>query len=365
MGRTKGKSMEDGVTPTPRSQNPTPQAKENMDKLDTTLKEIRDSRRAIGNRLDMITTDMNIMKDDQAKLSDRLKQTESTVADILQTHNDNKNAIVKLQQQMEALQERIEDREGCSQRNNICTIGLPEGKEGNDPTPYIESWLQSIANDRLSIHFVVERAHRVPGRKPIPGAPAGPVIARILNYRDRDVALQVARELDPIIIDNARISLYPDYALAVQKRRASYQIIKQRLRKMEIKYALLFPAKLCITHNQKTHFFDSSDLVSTWLDENFPYSRLVEQNNGHHAGQLPQHRRDKRNKAQTSQKRTGPTLRQALEGQNNALQTAGYLREINSSPCRTASSIDSIAASDSEGSMALFPDITPQLARDF
>ncbi|KAJ1095558.1 hypothetical protein NDU88_000720 [Pleurodeles waltl] len=180
--------MEDGLTPTTRSQNPTPQAKENMDKLETILKEIRDSRQAIENRLDTITTDMNIMKDDQAKLSDRLKQTESTVADILPTHNDNKNAIVKLQQQMEALQERIEDAEGCSQCNNIRIIGLPEGKEGNDPTRYIESWLQSIAKDRLSIHFVVERAHRIPGRKPIPGAPARPVIARILNYRDRDVA---------------------------------------------------------------------------------------------------------------------------------------------------------------------------------
>ncbi|KAJ1188538.1 hypothetical protein NDU88_005299 [Pleurodeles waltl] len=159
--------MEDGVTPTPRSQNPMPQVKENMDKLDTLLKEIRDSRQAVENRLDMITTDMNIMKDDQAKLSDRLKQTKSTVADILPTH-DNKNAIVKLQQQMEALQERIEDAEGRSRRNKIHIIRLPEGKEGNNPTQYIETWLQSIAKDKLSIHFVVERAHRIPGRKPIP-----------------------------------------------------------------------------------------------------------------------------------------------------------------------------------------------------
>ncbi|KAJ1104039.1 hypothetical protein NDU88_001454 [Pleurodeles waltl] len=336
-----------------------------MDKLDTMLKEIRDSRQAIENRLDMITTDMNIMKDDQAKLSDRLKQTESTVADILPTHNDNKNAIAKLQQQMDALQERIEDAEGHSQHNKILIIGLPEGKEGNDPTRYIETWLQSIAKDKLLIHFVVERAHRIPGRKPISGAPARHVIAQILNYRDRDVTLQVARELDPIIIDNARISLYPDYTMTVQKRRASFQIIKQRLRKMEIKYAILFPAKLRITHNQKMHFFDSPDLVSTWLDKNIPYSRAVEQNNGHHAGQLRQHRRDKRNKDQLSRKRTGPTQRQALEEQNNALQTAGSQRGMNSSPCRTASSLDSNAASDSEGSMVLFPDITPQLARDF
>ncbi|KAJ1215907.1 hypothetical protein NDU88_003514 [Pleurodeles waltl] len=123
--------------------------------------------------------------------------------------------------------------------------------------------------------------------------------------------------------------------------------------------------KLRITHDQKTHFFDSPDLVCTWLDENFPHSRAEEQNSGPHAKQLPQPRRDKRNKAQMLRKRTGPTLCQALEGQNKALQTAGSLREMNSSPCVTASSVDSMAASDSEGSLALFPNITPQIARDF
>ncbi|KAJ1172441.1 hypothetical protein NDU88_004288 [Pleurodeles waltl] len=126
--------MENGVTPTSQDQIPMPQAKENMDKLDTILKEIRDSRKAMENRLGMITMEINIMKDDQAKLSDRLKQTESTVAEILPTHNDNKNAMERLQQQMEILQERVVDAEGCSQRNNIHIIGLPEGKEGSDPT---------------------------------------------------------------------------------------------------------------------------------------------------------------------------------------------------------------------------------------
>ncbi|KAJ1140068.1 hypothetical protein NDU88_006429 [Pleurodeles waltl] len=283
MGRTKGKPIENGVTLTPQDQILTPQAKENMDNLDTILKEIRDSRQAIENKLGMITMEINIIKDDQTKLSDRLKQRESTVAEILLTHNDNKNAIERLQQQMEILQERVEDAEGRSRRNNIHIIGLPEGKEGSNPTRYIETWLQSIAKDRLSVYFVVEIAH----------------------------------------------------------------------------------PKLCITHDQKTHFFDSPDLVCTWLDENIPHSQAEEQNRGPHAKQLPQPRRDKRNKAQILWKRTGPTLCQALEGLNNALQTAHSLREMNSSPCGTASSVDSMAASDSEGSLALFPDITPQIDRDF
>ncbi|KAJ1208754.1 hypothetical protein NDU88_004137 [Pleurodeles waltl] len=84
-----------------------------------------------------------------------------------------------------------------------------------------------------------------------------------------------------------------------------------------------------------------------------------------HAKQLPQPRKDKRNKAQMLRKRAGPTPRQALEGQNNASQSAYSLQEMNSSPRDAASSVDSTAASDSDGSLVLFPDVTPQLARDF
>ncbi|KAJ1123046.1 hypothetical protein NDU88_001519 [Pleurodeles waltl] len=190
--------MDGGEIPTPEDQILILPAKENVDKLDIILQEIKDSRQAIENRLGSITVELNILKDDQTKLSDRLKQTESTLAEILPTHNKNKTAIERLQQQVEVLQEKTEDVEGCSRRNNVRIITLPEGKEGKDPTRYIEIWLQSIATDRLSVHFVVERAHRIPGRKPIPGAPVRPFIAWILNYRDRDVILQVAREMDPI-----------------------------------------------------------------------------------------------------------------------------------------------------------------------
>ncbi|KAJ1204399.1 hypothetical protein NDU88_008177 [Pleurodeles waltl] len=117
------------------------------DKLDIILQEIRDSRQAIEKKLGSITIELNILKDDQKKLSDRLKQAESNVAEILPTHNENKNAIERLQQ----------------------------------------------------------------------------------------------------------------------------QIVKKRLRTEGLKYALLFPARLRVTFNQKTHFFDTPDSACDWLDVTFPH----------------------------------------------------------------------------------------------
>ncbi|KAJ1157400.1 hypothetical protein NDU88_010113 [Pleurodeles waltl] len=75
---------------------------------------------------------------DEMTTTQRLKQTESNVTDILPADMEHKNAIDQLQQQVEALQERVEDAEGRSQRNNVRIIALPEGNEGQNPTQYVE-----------------------------------------------------------------------------------------------------------------------------------------------------------------------------------------------------------------------------------
>ncbi|KAJ1137204.1 hypothetical protein NDU88_003617 [Pleurodeles waltl] len=87
------------------------------------------------------------------------------------------------------------------------------------------------------------------------GGAARSMVARVLKYRDRDTLLRVAREADLIMMDNVRVSLYPDYTLAVQRQRASFQALNKRLRAEGISYPLLFLARLCITDNQKVNFF--------------------------------------------------------------------------------------------------------------
>ncbi|KAJ1166009.1 hypothetical protein NDU88_006421 [Pleurodeles waltl] len=98
MGRTKGKQSEDMERPSPDDPMQATTPGDQADKLDIILQEIRDSRQAIEKKLGSITIKLKILKDDQKKLSDRLKQAESNVAEILPTHNENKNAIERLQQ---------------------------------------------------------------------------------------------------------------------------------------------------------------------------------------------------------------------------------------------------------------------------
>ncbi|KAJ1178456.1 hypothetical protein NDU88_003702 [Pleurodeles waltl] len=71
MGCTKGKQMEGGDPQTPEDHVVLRPAKDSVDKLNIILEEIKDSRQAIENRLSSITIELNILKDDQAKLSER------------------------------------------------------------------------------------------------------------------------------------------------------------------------------------------------------------------------------------------------------------------------------------------------------
>ncbi|KAJ1172050.1 hypothetical protein NDU88_003902 [Pleurodeles waltl] len=147
--------------PTSGDQEPAATMDVPMDKLNVILQEIRESRVMIEQRLGSTTIELSILKDDQKKITDRLKQTETYVASILPDPKEHKTAIEHLQHQVEALQERVEDAEGRSRRNNIHIIILPEGKEGRDATQYVEDWLKALAMDKLSIHFTIEE-HIVP-----------------------------------------------------------------------------------------------------------------------------------------------------------------------------------------------------------
>ena len=81
---------------------------------------------------------------------------------------------------------------------------------------YLEKWLrEEVAGEELTSFFALDRAHRVPARKPQPGLPARSVVAKLLHYRDRDIILQKARDHGPYNIANARVSIFRDYTLNV------------------------------------------------------------------------------------------------------------------------------------------------------
>lgn len=145
------------------------------------------------------------------------------------------------------------DTENCLRRNNIRIVGLPEKTEGRDPTKFVEQWLlQVFGKEAFTLLYSVERAHRVPPRHLPPGHPPRTMIARLLNYKGKEIVLRQARERRNVQFNGARISFYPDYSAEIQKRRARFSDVKKRLQRLRSTYAMLFPVPE----------------ASSWLDAN-------------------------------------------------------------------------------------------------
>lgn len=153
-------------------------------------------------------------------------------------------------------------------RNNVRIVGLPERIEGRDPTDFIEQWLVTLfGKDAFTPRFSVERAQRTPTR-PLPlGHHHRPFLARLLNYRDWEIILRLARERQDKRNNRAKVSFFPDFSAEVQRQRSTFEV-KKRLQQLQLTYAMLYPARLQFTILGQTHFFEKASEASTWLDVN-------------------------------------------------------------------------------------------------
>ncbi|KAJ1218753.1 hypothetical protein NDU88_006329 [Pleurodeles waltl] len=76
-----------------------------------------------------------------------------------------------------------------------------------------------------------------------------------MHLRDKNHLLQQARAHGPYVVDNARLSLYPDFTLHVQTQRASFIVMKKKLHDLGLLYSLLFPARVGVQAEGTVHFF--------------------------------------------------------------------------------------------------------------
>lgn len=176
--------------------------------------------------------------------------------------------VAALEATTRSLVSHAEDAEGRARRNNLQFVGFSEGCEDGNVEWLLTQWLTEwLPPDSLSSCFVIERAHRALLQKPPPGARPRPIIAKILNYHDRDTILKQARIKEPLLFNTARILIFPDYTHIVQQQRQSFMVAKVRLRGLQLPYALLYPAQLRVVYQSRTLFFDTPEEVFTWTDE--------------------------------------------------------------------------------------------------
>lgn len=219
-------------------------------------------------KIDKVSIEMTLLRADLNKTSEKATHNATSITELLTVTKALEERIHQLTHQQRQTAARLEDQEGRARRNNIRVVGVPEKMEGPSTDLFLEDLiLNHLKPKRLSKFFTIERAHRAPGPLPRPGAAPRTIIARILNYRDRDAILQAAHIHGDLHIDNTHIRLFPDFTLKVQQERRRFDNVKRMLRDRGVKYMMFFPARLKVILNGKSFFFTSPEEAHTWLEE--------------------------------------------------------------------------------------------------
>lgn len=206
---------------------------------------------------------------------DSHKQKITAIEDTLTAHSaelaELTTRVGQLEKANAVLVNKTEDLENRCRRQNLRTVGLPEGLEGGSPVEFISRLLQPVVGkDTFPEPSELDRAHRTLAPKPAAGQRPRAVLVRFLRYQDKERVLRWARlQKDDIKFNSNKILFFPDMSASLAKQRATFKDIKAKLYAAGITFSLHYPARLCITVNGNKHLFDSPAAAEGFYEKNY------------------------------------------------------------------------------------------------
>ena len=153
---------------------------------------------ATNKRIDDILVKMNDIQHSleftQAEVQDLKKQPMSSTSQV-PSESDPVKRLEDLENDFADLQDKFDDLENRSRRNNLCFEGVPEQDGGEKTWEATEKRLRELVLPKLGVpeDIVIERAHRV-GQRQRSQRPRM-IIARFLNFKDKEKVLQTRKRL--------------------------------------------------------------------------------------------------------------------------------------------------------------------------
>uniref|UniRef100_A0A8C5G3Z9 L1 transposable element RRM domain-containing protein n=1 Tax=Gouania willdenowi TaxID=441366 RepID=A0A8C5G3Z9_GOUWI len=200
------------------------------------LKELKLFRTETAGNFGVLRKEVSNIKLNFEELKTRVDDAEQRIADNEDRNMDLTKVLFHLMRKQKYLEEKCEDLEGRSRRNNLRIYSVPEKTEGSNMIVFIEKLIREQL--RIREEIFIERAHRVAGT----GVPVGraaadftrSIIVCFRSFKEKRV-LHAAWSLKDIRINDQRIYFDEDYTTEVFKERAKYRSSR-----------VLYPAKLML-----------------------------------------------------------------------------------------------------------------------
>lgn len=232
-------------------------------------------RAALGEDLSSIKNELQAVKtqlvSDRAATHTELSTMNSTVVEMQQALSECTDDIAALQKENQCLkaalaklEDKQEDLESRSRRNNVRIVGIPE--ESGSSAQSVSTLLKDALH--LDKAPLLDRCHRSSQPKPRPGERPRVIIARLHYHTDCIDILRRARENGKTTYKDMSLSIFPDYTSKVAQARAAFNDVRRQLRGMEgVRFGLLHPARLRISHNGEDKVFLSPSEAQTFINK--------------------------------------------------------------------------------------------------
>lgn len=114
----------------------------------------------------------------------------------------------------------------------------------------LEQWLLYIfGKDAFTSVFSVLRGHKTTMRLLTQGIPPRSMLAKLLNYKDKDLTLKYTKGCKEVLHNGAKVSFFPDFSAEVQNNRANFSEVKRHLQRLQMmgtfSWVVHFYAKQC------------------------------------------------------------------------------------------------------------------------
>ncbi|KAK7896685.1 hypothetical protein WMY93_022010 [Mugilogobius chulae] len=226
---------------------------------------------AIAEDFSFLKRELAAVKVNTASLRTDLDQVQADVKDIgggLSTWSDEvvtlQATVNKLKSELGELRGKCEDMEGRMRRCNVRILGVPEGPDSSSAGA-VSKMLQLVL--QLDKEPMVDRSHRSPGQR-IPGGRPRVIVAKLHYYQECADVLRRARSRGQLHFKDVPITILPDYTPGVAKAGAAFTDVRRLLRDRQgVRYGLLFPARLRITHGEEDKVFVDSEAAMSYVKE--------------------------------------------------------------------------------------------------
>ncbi|KAI3370726.1 hypothetical protein L3Q82_007105 [Scortum barcoo] len=206
--------------------------------LQAVKNEIQSCTAALHGEVDQVRAEVKEVQDGLSTWSDEVISLQSTVTDL-------KKELVELR-------EKSEDMEGRMRRCNIRILGVPETPGSSSPVAVAKLLAQVL---QLEKEPMIDRSHRGLGKRNT-GDRLRVIIAKLHYHQECVEILRRARSRAPLHFNGEPVTIFPDYTVSVARARAAFTEIRGLLRGREgVRYGLLFPARLRITHGSEDKEF--------------------------------------------------------------------------------------------------------------